>query len=169
MTPEQKFQELFEQMYQLCGEQGWGDPFSYARSREIHLACILGHRVADTYSGADAIIDTIVDQLLAEYKTTIQKLIKGTYNGISVFPTWEEQEEYLVKNKIGKYSEHYIARYKGSKVVEIWKLSGDDVLMLLLPKLKKDWQRKINGKHKDPRLSANLNRKDIYTYGTQVL
>ena len=54
MTPEQKFQELFEQMYQLCEEQGWGDPFSYARSREIHLAGILGHTVAETYSGADA-------------------------------------------------------------------------------------------------------------------
>lgn len=38
MTPEQKFQELFEEMYQLCDEQGWGDPFSYARSREIHMA-----------------------------------------------------------------------------------------------------------------------------------
>jgi hypothetical protein len=54
MTPEQKFQQLFEEMYNLCQEQGWGDPFSYARSREIHLAGILGHQIADTYSGADA-------------------------------------------------------------------------------------------------------------------
>jgi hypothetical protein len=50
-----KFQQLFEEMYQLCEEQGRGDPFSYARSREIHLAGILGHKVAETYSGADAV------------------------------------------------------------------------------------------------------------------
>lgn len=169
MTPEQKFQQLFEDMYQLCQEQGWGDPFSYARSREIHLAGILGHRVADTYSGADAIIDTIVGQLLAEYKSTIAKIINGTYNGISVQDTWQEQERYLIQEKLGKYAEHYIARYEGAKVAEVWKMSGDDVLGILLPKLKKDWERKINGKHKDPRLSATLTRKEIYTYGTQVL
>lgn len=169
ITPIKIFQLLFEMMYKLCQEQGWGDPFSYARSREIHLAGILGHQIAKTYSGADAIVNTIVSQLLAEYKTTIQKLIKGTYNGISVFPTWEEQEHYLITEKISKYQEHYIARYEGAKVVEVWKLSGDNVLEILLPKLKKDWERKINGKHKDPRLSATLTRKEIYTYGTQVL
>ena len=48
-TPEQKYQQLFEKMYQLCIEQGWGDPFSYARSREIHLAGVLGHKVAEDY------------------------------------------------------------------------------------------------------------------------
>ena len=53
-TPEQQYQELFEQMYELCDAQNWGDPFSYARSREIHLAGLLGHSVADDYSGADA-------------------------------------------------------------------------------------------------------------------
>jgi len=169
MTPEQKFQELFEQMYELCQEQGWGDPFSYARAREIHLAGILGHKVAETYSGADAIIDTIFDQLLAEYKTTIQKSINGTYNGISVFPTWEEQENYLIFEKIGKYSEHYIGRYNGPKVAEIWKLTADDVLMILLPKLKKDWERKIKGNHRDPRLSANLCKTEIYKHGIQVI
>jgi len=168
MTPEQKYQQAFETLHQICDENGWGDPFSYARSREIHLACILGHRVADTYSGADAIIDTIVAQLLVEYKTTIQKLIKGTYNGISVFHTWEEQKHYLITEKIGKYQEHYIARYEGAIVVEVWKMSGDDVLRILLPKLEKDWNRKINGKHKDPRLSATLTKKEIYTHGTQV-
>ena len=46
MTPEQKFQKLFEEMYTLCEENNWGDPFSYARSREIHMAGVLGHKVA---------------------------------------------------------------------------------------------------------------------------
>jgi len=165
MTPEQRFQELFEEMYQLCEQQGWGDPFSYARSREIHLAGILGHKVAETYSGADA-VDADGE---CEYKSTIANSINGTYNGISVQDTWEDQERYLIEEKLGKYNNHYIARYESGKVVEVWKLSGDDVLMILVPKLKKDWERKINGKHKDPRLSANLTRKEIYTYGIQVL
>ena len=45
--PEQRYQQLFENMYKLCEEQGWGDPFSYARSREIHMAGVLGHTVAE--------------------------------------------------------------------------------------------------------------------------
>jgi hypothetical protein len=165
MTPEQKFQQLFEEMYSLCDEQGWGDPFSYARSREIHLAGLLGHTVADDYSGADA-IDSDGE---CEYKSTIGKNINGTYNGISVQPTWEDQEEYLIKEKLGKYNNHYIARYEKGKVVEVWKISGDDVLSILLPKLKKDWNRKINGNHKDPRLSATISKKEIYAVGTCVL
>jgi hypothetical protein len=166
MTPEQKFQQLFEEMYSLCGEQGWGDPFSYARSREIHLAGLLGHTVADDYSGADAFDE---DGKPLEYKSTIAKNINGTYNGISVQDTWEDQEDYLINNKIGKYDNHFIARYEDGKVVEVWRLSGDDVLSILLPKLKKDWNRKINGNHKDPRLSATLSKKEIYAVGTCVL
>ena len=166
MTPEQKFQQLFEEMYSLCGEQGWGDPFSYARSREIHLAGLLGHTVADDYSGADAFDE---DGKALEYKSTIAKNINGTYNGISVQVTWEDQEDYLINNKIGKYDNHFIARYEDGKVVEVWRLSGDDVLSILLPKLKKDWTRKINGNHKDPRLSATISKKEIYAVGTCVL
>ena len=47
MTPEEKYQALYEQLYSLCEVEGWGDPFSYARSREIHMAGILGHKIAD--------------------------------------------------------------------------------------------------------------------------
>ena len=165
MTPQQKFQQLFEEIYQLCEEQGWGDPFSYARAREIHLAGILGHQISETYSGADA-VDANGE---VEYKTTITKSINGTYNGISVQDTWEEQELYLIEEKLGKYSNHYIGRYEGPKVVEIWKLTGDDVLMILLPKLKKDWERKIKGNHADPRLSAKVCKTEIYKYGTKIL
>ena len=165
MTPEQKFQQLFEQMYELCEEQGWGDPFSYARSREIHLAGILGHKVAETYSGADA----IDEEGEAEYKSTISNKINGTYNGISVQETWEDQEDYLINNKLGKYSNHYIARYDGGKVAEIWKLSSDSVLQVLLPKLRKDWIRKISGNHKDPRLSATITSKEIFEFGERIL
>ena len=37
MTPEEKYRDLYEQMYELCDQQGWGDPFSYARSRDCLL------------------------------------------------------------------------------------------------------------------------------------
>ena len=166
MTPEEQYRSLYENMYHLCEEQGWGDPFSYARSREIYMAGILGHRIADDYSGADA-FDKNGNPL--EYKSTIGKNINGTYNGISVQDTWEDQEKYLINDKIGKYDNHFIARYEDGKVVEVWKLSGNDVLGILLPKLKKDWNRKINGNHKDPRLSATISKKEIYAVGTCVL
>ena len=165
LTPEQQFKQAFETLYELCEQNNWGDPFSYARSREIHIATTLGHTIADTYSGADA-IDKDGE---CEYKSTINKNIKGTYNGISVQPTWEDQEEYLINEKLGKYRNHYIARYEGGKIMEIWKLTSDDVIMILLPKLKRDWERKINGNHKDPRLSGSINKSEIYAHGTKIL
>ena len=74
MTPEQEYQQLYERMYHLCQENGWGDPFSYARSREIHLAGLLGHKIADSYSGADA----IDEDGGAEYKSTIGDKINAS-------------------------------------------------------------------------------------------
>ena len=92
MKPEEKYQQLFEQMYQICEENNWGDPFSYARSREIHLAGLLGHRVADDYSGADAYDN---NNNPVEYKSTIGKKLTATYNGISVHNTLDDKLKYL--------------------------------------------------------------------------
>jgi hypothetical protein len=165
MTPEERYLDAFAALYEAAGELNAGDPMSYSRSREIHMACLLGHSVAGTYSGADA----YDEDGGAEYKSTIANSINGTYNGISVQDTWEEQERYLIEDKIGKYSNHYIARYEGGKVVEVWKLTSDDVLTILLPKLKKDWERKIKGNYKDPRLSGNITKKEIYSFGTCII
>ena len=74
MTPEQQYQQLFEQMYQLCEDNQWGDPFSYARSREIHMAGVLGHTIADDYSGADAFEDYIFD-IVETYDFVINDII----------------------------------------------------------------------------------------------
>ena len=52
----------FEELYKLCKENSWGDPFSYARSREIHLANMLNHEVSQTLSGADAIDEDAIDE-----------------------------------------------------------------------------------------------------------
>ena len=101
-------------------------------------------------------------------KQPVVKSISGSYTGISVQPTWEDQEKYLIeKRKLGKYENHYIARFEGSKgIVEIWKLSGEDVLTILLPKLKKQFATAKT--KKDPRLAAAVSKKEILKYGIQL-
>ena len=86
------------------------------------MAGLLGHKVADDYSGEDA----IDEDGGCEYKSTIGKSVNGTYNGISVQDTWELQEKYIIEDKIGKYQNHYYARFKGVKL----KKSGSWVAML---------------------------------------
>ena len=165
MNPVERFGELFREIYQLCDEQGWGDPFSYARSREIHLAGILGHRVADDYSGADAYDESGG----CEYKSTNAKNINATYNGISVQDTWEEQERYLTNDKIGKYRNHYYSRYEGAEVKEIWKLHCEDVLDIVVPKAKKQYPKKRSGNAKDPRIGVTISKRQIYSVGDRIL
>jgi len=131
MTPEARYQALYEEMYALCEDNGWGDPFSYARSRA--------------------------------------NSINATYNGISVQDTWEEQERYLIEDKIGKYKNHYYARYEGGKIVEVWRLDCDDVLNIVLPKAKKQYPKKKNGNAKDPRIGVTISKKEIYAIGTCIL
>lgn len=152
-------------MYDVCMRNDWGDPFSYARSREIHMAITMKHIVASTYSGSDA-----TDQDGgAEYKSTIQATISGTYNGISVQPTWEEQEKYLIEKKVGLYPNHYFARFEGGSIVELYVLSSDDVLAILLPKLKKQYLSHQVKQPKDPRLGATVSKTDIYKYGRSLI
>ena len=163
MTPEQEYQQLYERLHNLCQDNGWGDPFSYARAREIYMAAVLGHKVADTYSGADAY--DAYDEL--EYKSTITENINATYNGISVQDSWEEQEKYIVEDKIGKYQNHYYARFKEGKVEEVWKLNCNDVLKLLLPKIKKQFDEGTSHK-KDPRIGVSIGQKEIENYGQRI-
>jgi len=163
-TFQKKYKKLYLEMATLCeNEPGVGDPFSYARSKEIFTAIEMQHEISDTLAGADGI-----DQEGAcEYKSTTGKSIQGAYTGISVQPTWADQEKYLREEKIGKYENHYYSRFEGSNgIVEIWKLSGDDVLSILLPKLRKKYDTVLT--MKDPRLQANVSKKDIKQYGIQL-
>jgi len=153
----------FNDMYKICEIAGWGDPFSYARSREILMANYLGHEVAETLSGADAYTQTGTP---VEYKSTIGRKISATYNGVSVHSTWEEQEKYLREEKIGKYPEHYFARFEGSKIVEVWVASGEKVLGALLPKFKKQFL--TQGNRKDPRLGAALSMREIHNISKRI-
>ena len=103
------------------------------------MAHFLKHKVAETYSGPDG-IDCDGE---CEYKSTIDKNIKATYNGISVQDTWEKQVEYLTNEKIAKYKNHYFARFKiQGEIKEIYKMNGNKVLELLLPKLKNQFEKK---------------------------
>ena len=165
MTPEQEYCYLFERMYDLCKEQEWGDPGSYARSREIYMAIKFNHQVATTYSGADA----FDGDKPVEYKSTIAKTINGTYNGISVQDTLEEQERYIIEDKIGKYPQHYYARFDTGKIVEAWKLNSDKVLDILLPKIIKQYPKKKNGGGKDPRIGVTVSQKEIKENGSQII
>ena len=163
MTPEQEYCKLAERMAQVCREQNWGDPFSYARSKEIYAAIKLGHRVCDTYSGADA-FNQSGDPV--EYKSTTAKNPKGAYTGISVQPTWEEQERYLREEKIAKYPEHYYNRFDDGQLVESWKIPGEVVYDILLPKFKKKYPTVLD--NKDPRLNANVSWTEIKRHGMKV-
>ena len=163
---QQRYLDAFAALYEAAEEMNAGDPMSYARSREIHLACILGHSVADTYSGADAYE---ADGTPVEYKSTIGKNISATYNGISVQPTWEDQEAYLIEHKIGCYPRHYYARYEGAQVVEVWVMDSDTVLSLLLPKAEKQYSTKRNGKAKDPRIGVTLSSGEIRKFGRRIV
>tara|TARA_R100000008_G_C3574625_1_gene164394 strand:- start:1176 stop:1667 length:492 start_codon:yes stop_codon:yes gene_type:complete len=163
MTPEREYLNCYKRMAEICEEQGWGDPFSYARSKEIYAAIKLGHKIADTYSGADAFCQQGTP---LEYKSTIQDKVQGSYTGISVQDTWKEQEKYLKEEKILPY-EHFYNRFKNGKLVESWSMSGEKVLQILLPKLKKAYPSVL--KKKDPRLSANVTWAEIQKHGKKVI
>jgi len=164
MTPEEQFRSLYEQMARLCREQRWGDPFSYARAKEIYAATVLGHTVAPTYAGADAFNQKGEP---VEYKSTTAKNPKGAYTGISVQETWAAQDRYLFEEKLAKYPEHYYNRFKNGRLAESWVLPGEVVYRLLLPKLKKKYPTILT--KKDPRLNACITWGEIKKYGTKVL
>jgi len=164
MTPEEEYKKLYNRMAELSSNQGWGDPFSYARSKEIYAMIELGHTISETLSGADAYNEAGQP---VEYKSTIDKKVKGSYTGISVQNTWEDQVSYLKNEKLAKYPEHFYIRFEGGKLVEVWKLSGEQVFNLLLPKLKKKFPTVLS--KKDPRLSADITNTQIKKHGVRII
>ncbi len=161
---QKRYVELYKEMAALCDSEGWGDPFSYARSKEILTAIQLGHTVSETLSGADGFNQSGEP---VEYKSTTAKRPKGSYTGISVHDTWYEQAKYLQEEKILKYPEHYYSRFENGKIAEIWMMTGEKVYQVLMPKLHKKWPTVLE--QKDPRLSADVTWSDIKKHGTQVL
>jgi hypothetical protein len=166
MTPTEEYYYLWNRTYDLCIANEWGDPYSYARSREIYIANTLGHKIGITFSGPDAYEDTEM-KIPVEYKTTTGKNIKASYTGISVHDTWEKQLLYLQNEKICKYQRHYFARFDGSKLAELWCMNCDKVLIGILPTIKKSFENSNRGA--DPRLCATLSKKYIYANATQIV
>ena len=164
MTPEEKYAYHYREMAKICSEQKWGDPFSYARSKEILAANRLGHKVADKFSGADAFNKKGQP---VEYKSTIKDTCQGAYSGISVRKTWRKQVKYLRNKKIACYTEHYFNRFKDGELVESWVMSGDKVFEILVSKLKKKFPTALE--KKDPRLKANIANGEIKKYGKRVI
>lgn len=161
-SPEQLYMILFKLMYSLCEMKGWGDPFSYARSREIYMSNFLGHMIHKDFSGPDAHSE---DGAL-EYKSTTSKKIQATYNGLSWQDSWDQQLEYLKNKKLACYKWHYFARFEGSRIAEIWRMSGDKVLELLLPGIEIKFKNKRS--KKDSRLGGTLTSIQIKTYGEKI-
>lgn len=154
-------QRIYKDLYRIFDTYsqlaGFGDIFSYARSREVFMACELDHIIADNYSGADAYDK---NGKKVEYKSTISSIIKATYNGISVLDTWPQQEKYLIEEKIGCY-DHYWARFSKGSIVEMYQASGEQVLNVIVPKIKILYFKLKNVKRKDPRLGASISKSVI--------
>jgi len=166
-TPEQEFAEYFKKMYEICNKNGWGDPFSYARGKEIYMANYLGHKVAPKLAGADGYEDKEMT-IPVEYKSTTTKTIKATYNGISVQPTWEKQLQYLNEEKICKYKNHYFARFdnKGN-IVELYKMKCEKVIEYLLPRIKIQFDKEEKGV--DPRIGVSIGKTYILKNSDKLL
>ena len=159
-----KIKYHLDEISKLTESMGLGDIFSYSKVKEVLMAHKLGHQVPEGFFGADGITP---EGLEVEYKSTIGEKILATYKGISVQPTWEKQEKYLINEKIGKYPEHYYARFEGTKIVEMWMLTGNDVLEYCLPRLKKQYQSVKS--QKDPRLGFQMSQKHIKLKGKKII
>ena len=161
----EEFKRVCARQYEISTKLGWGDTSNYSRQKEALMSVALKHRLASEYAGADAYKDE-TDDFPVEYKSTVDKHIKATYNGISRQSTWEEQEAYLKNDKIGKYKEHYIARFDGSQIVEMYMLTSEKVLECILPKIKIQYEKEGR---KDPRLGSAISKKFIISNGTKLI
>ena len=74
---------------------------------------------------------------------------------------------YIIEDKIGKYENHYYARFDGGRVAEVWKLDANNVLKILLPKIKKQFDEGTSHK-KDPRIGVSIGQKEIESYGQRI-
>jgi len=162
----EEYKRVCARQYEISTKLGWGDTSNYSRQKEALMAVTLKHRLASEYAGADAYKGE-TDDFPVEYKSTVDKHIKATYNGISRHSTWEEQEAYLKNDKIGKYKEHYIARFVGPEIVEMYMLTSDKVLEYILPKIKIQYENRNS--RKDPRLGIQLSKKFIISNGTKLI
>jgi hypothetical protein len=170
-SPEEKFAFYSSGSQKVCRQNKWGNPFVPGRSQEIVVCNILGFTISNSVSGADA-YDADGPAEIKSCSPGEDAVYKGkfdaVYGGISFFPTWEEQLEYL-DQKILAYKNHYHSRWENGECMEIWQMDCQTVYDLLLPKLKKRYETlKANDRIKDPRMQGVLTKKQIYKHGKKV-
>ena len=155
----------------VCRENKWGNPFVPGRTQEIVVCNILNMKISNSVGGADCYDEDGPAEIKSSSPgegTKDKKKFVAAYGGISVFPTWEEQLQYLDEKILG-YKNHYHSRWENGECVEIWKLDCQTVYDLLLPKLKQRYETlKVNDRIKDPRLQGVVTKKQIYRLGKKV-
>jgi hypothetical protein len=170
MNDKQKqFLQKAEELVQLAGELNYGDPYAAGRMREIILASKLGHTLHHDLHGEDAkFISEDSKVIKVEYKTNFESFgIKGRYD-VSWQPTWEDQVYYLETEKIGDKKFHYFATFTiDYTVAEVYELSGEKVLEILLPQFEKKYNT-TNSEKKNRGLYATLGQPDIKKYGKHI-
>ena len=177
MTPEQEFVIQCEQLADTAKSLGVPDIGNYTNLKEFITAVRLGHKLPKKkngkhqYAGEDA---QTQDGKKVEYKSTIEKNCKGTYNGVSVYDDFEELKKYL-KNKILDIPEHYYVRFVGLRIVECWTMTGEQAYNILLPKFTNQFdrrQKRLAEKKqplKDPRFGADICWTEIKDHGKKVI
>jgi len=162
---EKQFAKKYEELVQLAQLMEVGDPFGPGRAREIILAGILGHKIGDTLHGIDA--QSFCGKKTYEYKTSLSTTYLTPRYDVSWCDTWENQVEYLKLNKIANHEFHFFASFTiFGEVTAIYKMSGEKVLELLLPKL----QRKFYApKKRSGVLYASLSEKDLRKHAEKIL
>ena len=77
------------------------------------------------------------------------------------------QEKYIIEDKIGKYENHYYARFDGGRVAEVWKLDAAMLYWILLPKIKKQFDEGTSHK-KDPRIGVSIRQNKLRVMVTRI-
>jgi hypothetical protein len=167
---EEKINQLLEAkqtMMSISNELEFGDPFASYRIREILLSIHLNHTIAHTLHFEDA-RNEFNEKI--EYKTcTISR--KGLYGryDISWQDSWERQKEYMLNEKIANNAYHYFALFdKEHRIQEIYRMKGDTVYNLLLPKIEKKFKNRNISQNKNGSLHATISNLDIMTYGEKI-
>lgn len=171
MTAMELITYYYQQMHRVANKEGWGNPHAGGRATELVISGILGHKIGEAYSGADA----YDEDGACEYKSTSYLNKKGDapknwkYGGISRQTSWRKQVKYLKEEKISCYKNHYFVWIYEGLPKKIWRIKGDVVYLLLKDKIYGEFERKKHSNnYKDPGISTTLSFGDVQRVGTLV-
>ena len=161
-SPIEEVIDAIVNLIDVFNEEGLGDPFGAGRTREAILAEFLDHNIGDDLSGEDA-YDENGNEF--EYKTGFD--FNGRYE-VSTYPTWEEQEKYLLNEKIGYYKFHYYATFNRKyEIQKVYRISGDKANKVLIPKFREFYDRDKTNLASQT-LTANMYLNDVLEHGELI-